>query len=62
MTAPLGRLLTAMITPMTPGGDIDLDATKTLARALIASGTDGIVSTGSTGEAATLSEEETVAV
>ena len=62
MTAPLGRLLTAMVTPMTPNGDVDLDATKVLAKALVASGTDGIVSTGSTGEAATLSEEETVAV
>ena len=47
---------------MTPAGDIDLDAAKVLAKALIASGTDGIVSTGSTGEAATLSEEETIAV
>ena len=61
-TAPWGRLLTAMITPMTPAGDVDLDATKALAKALIASGTEGIVSTGSTGEAATLSEEETLAV
>ncbi len=62
MSAALGRLLTAMVTPMTPDGEIDLDATKILAKALIASGTQGIVSTGSTGEAATLSEEETVAV
>ena len=62
MTAPLGRLLTAMVTPMTPAGDVDLEATKVLAKALVASGTDGIVSTGSTGEAATLSDEETVAV
>lgn len=62
MTAPLGRLLTAMITPMTPSGDIDIEGVKRLARALVASGTEGIVSTGSTGEAAALSEEETVAV
>jgi len=62
MTAPLGRLLTAMITPMTPAGEVDLDGVKRLASALVASGTEGIVSTGSTGEAATLSEEETVAV
>ncbi|RJQ09772.1 MAG: 4-hydroxy-tetrahydrodipicolinate synthase [Dehalococcoidia bacterium] len=62
MTAPLGRLLTAMITPMTPSGEVDLDGVKRLAQALIASGTEGIVSTGSTGEAAALSEEETVAV
>lgn len=62
MTAPFGRLLTAMVTPMTPAGDVDLEATKVLAKALVASGSEGIVSTGSTGEAATLSEEETVAV
>jgi 4-hydroxy-tetrahydrodipicolinate synthase len=62
MTAPLGRLLTAMITPMTSSGDVDLDGVKRLASALVASGTEGIVSTGSTGEAAALSEEETVAV
>ena len=62
MTALLGRLLTAMITPMTPAGDVDIDGVKRLAQALVASGTEGIVSTGSTGEAAALSEEETVAV
>ena len=62
MTAPLGRLLTAMVTPMTPAGKIDLDAVKRLAKALVASGTEGIVATGSTGEAPTLSDEETLAV
>jgi 4-hydroxy-tetrahydrodipicolinate synthase len=62
MAAEFGRLLTAMVTPMTPDGDVDLQATKALARALIASGTQGIVSTGSTGEAPALSEDETVAV
>ncbi len=62
MTAEFGRLITAMITPFTPSGDVNLDATRTLAKALVASGTESIVSTGSTGEAATLSEEETLAV
>lgn len=62
MPAELGRLLTAMVTPMTPSGEVDLEQTRTLARALVASGTEGIVSTGSTGEASTLSEDETVAV
>ena len=62
MTAELGRLLTAMVTPMTPAGEVNLAATEMLARALVASGTEGIVATGSTGEAPTLSEEETVAV
>ena len=45
MTAPFGRLLTAMVTPFTHDGDVDLEQTKALARALIASGTEGIVAT-----------------
>ncbi len=62
MTAPFGRLLTAMVTPFTSDGEVDLKQTKVLARALVASGTEGIVATGSTGEAAALSDDETVAV
>lgn len=62
MPAEFGRLLTAMITPMSPDGSVDLVAAQLLARALVASGTEGIVATGSTGEAPTLSEEETVSV
>jgi len=62
MTAPFGRLITAMVTPMTDDGDIDLEATRSLARALVATGTESIVSTGSTGEAPALTEEETIAV
>ncbi len=62
MTAEWGRVITAMITPMTATGDLDLEQTSRLARALVASGTDGIVSTGTTGEAPTLSDAEQVAV
>ncbi len=62
MTPPFGRLLTAMVTPFTENGDVNLEMTRTLARALVASGTEGIVATGSTGEAPALSEEETIAV
>jgi 4-hydroxy-tetrahydrodipicolinate synthase len=62
MPAEFGRLMTAMVTPMTADGEVDLGQTKALARALIASGTESIVATGSTGEAPTLSEDETVAV
>src|SRR5690606_28847374 len=43
-------------------GELNLEMTATLARALVASGTEGIVATGSTGEAPALSEDETVAV
>ncbi|MDA0815842.1 MAG: 4-hydroxy-tetrahydrodipicolinate synthase [Chloroflexi bacterium] len=62
MPAEFGRLLTAMVTPMSADGGVDLVAAQLLARALVASGTEGIVATGSTGEAPALSEEETVAV
>jgi 4-hydroxy-tetrahydrodipicolinate synthase len=62
MTAPFGRLLTAMVTPFTPDGEGDMKQTKVLARALVASGTEGIVATGSTGEAPALTDDETIAV
>ncbi|MCK9496728.1 MAG: 4-hydroxy-tetrahydrodipicolinate synthase [Dehalococcoidia bacterium] len=62
MPASLGRLMTAMVTPFTADGEVDLEQAKVLARALVASGTEGIVATGSTGEAPTLDEDETVAV
>lgn len=62
MTAEFGRVLTAMITPMTSGGEVDLAQTAELAKALVASGTDGIVSTGTTGEAPTLTEDEQFSV
>lgn len=55
---PFGRLLTAMITPMRAGGELDLDGAQRLARALLDSGSDGVVIAGTTGEAPTLSHEE----
>ncbi len=60
--AAIGRLCTAMITPFRADGAVDLEATAELARALVASGTESIVVTGSTGEGATLSEDETIEV
>ena len=58
MTAEFGRLVTAMITPMTTEGEVDLAQTSELAKALVASGTETIVSTGTTGEVPTLSDDE----
>ena len=58
MTANFGRLVTAMITPMTGEGEVDLTQTAELAKALVASGTESIVSTGTTGESPTLKDEE----
>ena len=62
MSAEFGRVITAMITPMTSSGEVDLAQTAELAEALVASGTETIVSTGTTGEAPTLSEDEQFAV
>jgi len=50
---PFGALLTAMVTPMTPDGDVDVDAGVALARHLVEHGHDGIVLNGTTGEAPT---------
>ena len=54
----LGRLLTAMVTPFDTEGKVDYQQAKKLAQALLASGSDGVVVSGTTGEAPTLSREE----
>lgn len=56
--AKLPRLLTAMVTPFDDEGRVDYEQAKRLARALLASGSEGLVLAGSTGEAPTLSLEE----
>lgn len=48
---PFGALLTAMVTPMSPTGEIDVSAAVDLAKRLAAHGHDGIVLNGTTGEA-----------
>lgn len=50
---PFGALLTAMVTPMTPDGAVDLEAAVALAEHLVAHGNDGLVLNGTTGEAPT---------
>jgi 4-hydroxy-tetrahydrodipicolinate synthase len=54
----LGRLLTAMITPFDTGSAVDYQQAKKLALALLDSGSDGLVVSGTTGESPTLSKEE----
>ncbi len=54
----LGRLLTAMVTPFDARGEIDYQQAKKLALALLDSGSDGVVVSGTTGESPTLSKEE----
>ena len=56
--APFGRVLTAMVTPFTADGELDLDRTAALADSLVAQGNDGLVVSGTTGEAPTTSDEE----
>jgi 4-hydroxy-tetrahydrodipicolinate synthase len=50
---PFGSVLTAMVTPMTPDGAIDLGAAVELAKHLVDQGNDGLVLNGTTGEAPT---------
>jgi 4-hydroxy-tetrahydrodipicolinate synthase len=47
-----------MVTPFKENGDVDYVAFRTLARYLVEHGSDGLVVTGSTGEAPTLSDRE----
>jgi len=53
-----GRLLTAMVTPMTADLSVDYSRTHALAERLLAQGSEGLVVAGTTGEAPTLSPEE----
>jgi 4-hydroxy-tetrahydrodipicolinate synthase len=57
--APFGRLLTAMVTPFTPGGDLDVDGAQRLAAHLVdVERNDGLVISGTTGESPTTTDEE----
>ena len=53
-----GRLLTAMVTPFNAKGEVDYSQAKKLAKALLASGSDGVVVSGTTGESPTLTQKE----
>ncbi len=53
-----GRVLTAMVTPFDQGGQVDYRRARELARALIDSGSDGLVLAGTTGESPTLTTDE----
>jgi 4-hydroxy-tetrahydrodipicolinate synthase len=54
----LGSVLTAIVTPFRDDGAVDFDAFQSLARHLVANGSDGVVVAGTTGESPTLSDEE----
>ncbi|HSO66169.1 MAG TPA: 4-hydroxy-tetrahydrodipicolinate synthase [Ornithinibacter sp.] len=61
-SSPFGRVLTAMVTPMSPDGEVDDKGTDALVDHLLASGHDGIVVNGTTGESSTLTDDESIAL
>ena len=58
MTAPFGRVLTAMVTPFTADGSVDYPTAAALAEHLVEQGNDGLVVNGTTGESPTTSDDE----
>lgn len=54
----LGRLLTAMVTPYAADGGVDYAHARRLAAGLVQAGNDGVVVTGTTGEAPLLTDDE----
>lgn len=54
----LGRIFTAMITPMNARGEVDVDEAIRLARFLVERGNDGVVVAGTTGESPALETDE----
>ncbi len=61
-SSPFGRVLTAMVTPMSPDGEVDEKGTDSLVDHLLATGHDGIVVNGTTGESSTLTDDESIEV
>jgi 4-hydroxy-tetrahydrodipicolinate synthase len=58
--APLGTVITAMVTPMTEDFQVDWDGAVQLLEHLVANGSDGVVIAGTTGEAPTLTDDEQI--
>ncbi len=54
----LGEVLTAILTPFKDDGSVDLESFRALAGHLVDNGSDGLVVAGTTGESATLSDDE----
>src|ERR1044072_6654645 len=55
---PFGRVLTAMVTPFTADGALDLDGAQRLAPPPVGAGNDGPIINGTTGERPTTSDAE----
>lgn len=58
MSARFGRVITAMVTPFREDGALDPDEAQRVARHLVDHGSEGVLVAGSTGEGATLTDEE----
>jgi len=56
--APFGRVLTAMVTPFSDDGALDLDGAQRLAEHLVEQGNEGLVVNGTTGESPTTTDAE----
>ena len=62
MMQPLQGSFVALVTPMSPDGELDFQALEALIEWHIDSGTDGIVAVGTTGESATVSVPEHIEI
>ena len=60
--ARFGRVITAMVTPFSTSGELDLGAAQALAQYLEQTGSEGLVVGGTTGESPTLSDSELMAL
>jgi 4-hydroxy-tetrahydrodipicolinate synthase len=58
MKPAFGRLLTAMVTPFNPEGQVDYEMAARLANHLVEQGNEGLVVCGTTGESPTLTWDE----
>jgi 4-hydroxy-tetrahydrodipicolinate synthase len=56
--ARFGEVITAMLTPFSADGSLDVEGAKKLARHLVDHGSEGLVVCGTTGESPTLSHDE----
>lgn len=62
VSASLGTVLTAMVTPFGPDGSVDLATAKKVANHLVDAGCDGLVVSGTTGESPTTTDDEKIAL
>jgi 4-hydroxy-tetrahydrodipicolinate synthase len=62
VSARVGTVLTAMVTPFGPDGSLDLAAAKKVATHLVDTGCDGLVVSGTTGESPTTTDTEKIAL